>query len=157
MNRPSNLQTPTPQIYRHYNKIEIFNEEKMGINHQSISDKHHQQISSKSHIPKLSRKEPEDEDDDFEDELDDIVLDRVYNANPSHHKLVSRVLSEKEERELQREIELIHQKKATALEEQRLLKKQEKLTSESAHSSPSKKGKHLQKGHKQQLSLPESS
>jgi len=42
----------------------------------------------------------EDDDDDFEDELDDIVLDRVYNANPSHNKLASRVLSEKEEREL---------------------------------------------------------
>lgn len=95
-------------------------------------------------MPKLPRKEPaEDEEDDFEDELDDIVLDRVYNANPSHHKLVSRVLSDKEEREMQREIELLHQKKAIVLEEQRLLKKQEKLTSESTHSSPSKKGKQL--------------
>ena len=146
MNRPSNLQTPTPQIYRHYNKIEIFNEEKLGGINQSISDKH--QKSSKSHLPKLPLKEPEDEEDDFEDELDDIVLDRVYNANPSHHKLASRVLTEKEEREMQREIELLHQKKAMALEEQRLLKRQEKLTTESTHSSPSKKGKHLQKGHK---------
>lgn len=116
-----------------------------GIN-QSISDKH--QKSSKSHLPKLPRGDPEDEEDDFEDELDDIVLDRVYNANPSHHKLVARVLTEKEEREMQREIELLHQKKAIALEEQRLLKKQEKLTTESTHSSPSKKGKQLQKGHK---------
>jgi hypothetical protein len=146
VNRPSNLQTPTPQIYRHYNKIEIFNEEKLGGINQSISDKH--QKSSKSHLPKLPLKEPEDEEDDFEDELDDIVLDRVYNANPSHHKLASRVLSEKEEREMQREIELLHQKKAIALEEQRLLKRQEKLTTESTHSSPSKKGKHLHKGHK---------
>lgn len=146
MNRPSNLQTPTPQIYRHYNKIEIFNEDKLGGINQSISDKH--QKSSKSHLPKLPRGDPEDEEDDFEDELDDIVLDRVYNANPSHHKLAARVLTEKEEREMQREIELLHQKKAIALEEQRLLKKQEKLTTESTHSSPSKKGKQLQKGHK---------
>jgi hypothetical protein len=146
VNRPSNLQTPTPQIYRHYNKIEIFNEDKLGGINQSISDKH--QKSSKSHLPKLPRGDPEDEEDDFEDELDDIVLDRVYNANPSHHKLAARVLTEKEEREMQREIELLHQKKAIALEEQRLLKKQEKLTTESTHSSPSKKGKQLQKGHK---------
>jgi len=146
VNRPSNLQTPTPQIYRHYNKIEIFNEDKLGGINQSISDKH--QKSSKSHLPKLPRGDPEDEEDDFEDELDDIVLDRVYNANPSHQKLAARVLTEKEEREMQREIELLHQKKAIALEEQRLLKRQEKLTSESTHSSPSKKGKQLQKGHK---------
>jgi hypothetical protein len=143
VNRPSNLQTPTPQIYRHYNKIEIFNEDKLGGVNQSISDKH--QKSSKSHLPKLPRRDdPEDEeDDDFEDELDDIVLDRVYNANPSHHKLAARVLTEKEEREMQREIELLHQKKAIALEEHRLLKRQEKLTAESTHSSPSKKGKQI--------------
>lgn len=47
MNRPSNLQTPVPQIYRHYNKIEIFNDEKLDQN-QSISHK----ISSKSNLDK---------------------------------------------------------------------------------------------------------
>ena len=67
------------------------------------------QLQSK---PKL-----DDDEDDFEDELDDIVLDKVYNANPSHLKLASKVFSEKEERELQRELELLHQKKALALEE----------------------------------------
>ena len=77
----------------------------MGQNLQSISDNN--QKSSKSHINKNSTNRlgnqhyrPQDEDDDFEDELDDIVLDRVYNANPSHYKLNSRILTEKEEREL---------------------------------------------------------
>ena len=53
------------------------------------------------------------------------------------------VFTEKEEREMQREIELLHQKKAIALEEHRLMKRQEKLTAESTHSSPSKKGKQI--------------
>jgi hypothetical protein len=33
----SQIKAPTPQIYRHYNKIEIFNEDKLAQN-QSLSD-----------------------------------------------------------------------------------------------------------------------
>jgi hypothetical protein len=113
--------TPTPQIYRHYNKIEIFNDDHLLAPNPSISDKN--QKSSKSHLTKAVRAKAEDDEDDFEDELDDIVLDRVYNANPSHYKLAQKILSEKEERELQRELELLHQKKAMAIDDLKTLKR----------------------------------
>jgi len=55
--------------------------------------------------------------------------------------LNSRILSEKEERELQRELELLHQKKAIAIDEAKNMKKQ---AESSNHSSPSKKTKNQQ-------------